>query len=191
MIYVFDEAQIENGLEALSAERRVLFACACAERLFPAYEWSASITGRGDPDYLREALDVAWSARAGLAPGDDTERRIEAVEKLVPDEDDPDWPGSIPLMENAAAAVVYALRTSRSGESREALYAALQLYEASDYLVQVGQPVGTYLEGEPPLPGASIADVFADVKVDATSMRSAAVADGHALLHAAKAILDR
>jgi uncharacterized protein YjaG (DUF416 family) len=181
----YDEATIKARLDALPQDQRVLFACACAERLLPLYAWFASKTGQGDPDGLREALDIAWGVRPGLAPGNEVDSRRGSIEGLVPDDNDADWSVWSPLAQNAAAAVAYSLRTWLSGDSQNGAWAARQLYEAADYLLQLGKRGHAYVEeGEPvSLALRAIADTLIDVaKADVDGLRAAAVADGEALL---------
>jgi len=141
----YDEAQIKAKLETVPPVRRVGFACAMAERLMPTAAWLEASTNRGDAGQLRAALDIAWAVASGrAADGDQIERARERAEALVPDDEDEDWTLLSPLAQNAAAAVAYALRTCPSGDVQEATWAARQVHEAADYLVQLVQPEQTY-----------------------------------------------
>lgn len=150
----YDEAQLRAGLEALSPDRRVAFACSVAESSFPLYFAYATASGGGDAPALRAALDLAWSLAAGacVSAGDVAAAR-DTSEGLVPDDEDEDWMLLSPLGQNAAAAVAYAMRTWLTGDAQEAVWAARQLHEAADYLVQLQAPEHEYSESssEPPM----------------------------------------
>jgi hypothetical protein len=49
-------------------------------------------------------------------------------------------------VQNAIAAVAYALRAIGSHDAQDVIWAARQLYEAADYIVQRGAPNQTYIE---------------------------------------------
>jgi hypothetical protein len=96
-----------------------------------------------------------------------------------------------PLAQNAAAAVAYALRTWSSGESQNGAWAARQLYEAADYLLQLGKPGNDYVEGGEPVSLAlrAIGDALTDVEASgADELRAAALSDGQELLRVAEEI---
>jgi len=144
----YDEAHIKTILETVPLGRRVAFACAMAERLMPTAVWLESSTNRGGAAPLRAALDLAWDVADGRsADGDQIERARETAESLVPDDEDEDWTLLSPLAQNAAAAVAYALRTCPAGDVQEATWAARQVHEAADYLVQLVEADQTYAAG--------------------------------------------
>lgn len=187
---VYDEAAIKAGLDAIETGSRVLFASACAERLYALYGWLVARAGQGTESELREALDLAWSVESGNGVArSELDRRRAAVEALVPHDDDADWSVWSPLAQNSAASVAYALRTWLSGHSQDAVWAARQAYEVADYLVQLKSPGETYApEGEPvALVVRWIADALRDCgSVGAERLRAAAVADGATLLQVAQ-----
>ncbi len=179
----YDEGSMKAALELLPVERQVLFACACAERLLPLYGFFSDATGLGDPPVLRQALDRAWAVTASTA-SDEVDRERQAVEGLVPHDDDDDWSVWSPFAQNAAAAVAYALRTLLSGDSQNAVWAARQLYEAADYLVQVETPGPDYADGGKAVTVAvaGIAAALSAAGVSAAAdLRAAAVVDGSVL----------
>jgi hypothetical protein len=146
--WTYDERQIQEQLEASSLTSCVAFAAACAEWLYPCYAAFAAEATQGDAALLRAALDTAWSLcdRHELSV-DEVDRLRSNAEALVPDDDDEDWTALSPLAQNGAAAVAYALRTWLSKDAKEAVWAARQLYEAGDYLVQIGAPIHSYAQG--------------------------------------------
>ena len=185
----YDEEAIKIRLRTVAPEALVAFAASCAERLFLLYREVAKQTGSGDEPALRAALDVAWS---GGRPGErasavvDAEREI--AESLVPDEDGEDWTELSPLAQNAAAAVAYALRAWRSADAQDGVWAARQVYEAGDFLDQVGSPPHQYADSDrvdsvAALLAGGIAAALADCDSgDLDRLRADAVADGERLL---------
>jgi hypothetical protein len=152
----FDEGALADRLKAMPLSGRVLFACACAERLMPAYRWFCERSGLSDSGVIREALDAAWAigpSDASLVPSEIAAWR-ERVEGLVPDDDDEAlFPGSA-VAQNAVAGVAYALRAWETADPQESVWAARQLYEAADVVVQQGAPSQTYVDdvdSEPPV----------------------------------------
>jgi Protein of unknown function (DUF416) len=142
----FDERQIRNQLDALPAISSVAFAAACAEWLYPCYEEFARATGQGDPAALRAVVDAAWSlAESEELPRNDIEHLRTLAELLVPNDDDENWSTLSPLAQNAAASTAYAVRTWLLEDPQQAVWAARQLFEAGDYLVQLVAPFQSYV----------------------------------------------
>lgn len=136
---VYDESQIDLVLSGLARSGRTLFAVACAEWLFASYEEFAARTGLGDSSELRRVLDVAWDLACGKELGvAHVEQARLLAESLVPSDDSDDWSVLSPIAQNASAGAAYALRTWQSGETQEAVWACRQLYEAADYVLQMG-----------------------------------------------------
>jgi hypothetical protein len=91
-------------------------------------------------------------------------------------------------VQNAIAAVAYALRTVSSHDAQDVVWAARQLYEAADYIVQREAASQTYIENpeqEAPIQlvvrglGSALDDLES---VSVTQLRMRAQADGHALV---------
>jgi uncharacterized protein YjaG (DUF416 family) len=130
----FDRDVLTARLEGLDPRQRSRFAIACAERLLPSYRRFQELTGRGSPDVIAEALGAA---RAHLASGGEADSElvqfVESCQALVPTEDDP-WTAESGIAQNAAAAAVYAVRSVISGSVDDAVWAAVQGYEAADLI---------------------------------------------------------
>jgi uncharacterized protein YjaG (DUF416 family) len=110
----------------------MIFASSCAERLFPLYQSFCEKTAQGRPNYLRSTLDQLWDlARRGQEGHE--EAFLSDYESLIPGED-AEWTPLNPLAENAVAALAYACRCQLTGEAESAAWAAVQVYEAVDYL---------------------------------------------------------
>ncbi len=187
----YDEAEIKARLGYVSKRRQVLFATACSERLFPLYESFCRHTGSGDPERLREALDLAWNVGSPSISSFDVQARLTTVEGLMPDD------GLVPsvwspLGDHAATAVAYSLRLWLSGQTENGVWAARQLVEAADYLLQSAQPIHTYRDNGEPMTFAiravSTALVAAATRT-ARELRGTAVADGLHLLRMAEGSL--
>jgi uncharacterized protein YjaG (DUF416 family) len=142
-LLVYDETVLKERVVRLPGPERTLLAAACAERLMPLYEWIASAAGSAEAASIRSALDLAWS---GSASAEQAAQAQLEIEELVPDEDDEDAPVDVALVQNALAAVVYALRATGSHDAQDVIWAARQLYEAADYIVQREAPNQTYIE---------------------------------------------
>lgn len=141
----YDEEVIKQGLTSLGTEELVAFAASCAERLFALYEYFVARTSIGNVRALRSALDLAWcGGKPGARPGPEVDAGRQVAESLVPYDDDVDWTELSPLAQNAAAAVAYALRAWISGDAQDGVWAARQVYEAADFLVQAGSPLQEY-----------------------------------------------
>lgn len=115
----YDETEIAGRLAALPPAARTLFACACAERLMSAFRWFCERVGSPSYDFVREALNGAWS------PGDPVRATGEReVAELVPDDDDGDLALGSAVAQNAVACVAYALGVRQTGEVQKAVWAA-------------------------------------------------------------------
>lgn len=148
-IVKFDEGNLQSRLKALRPRSRRLFALSCAERLFPLYQAYRDRAGRGNPRRIRKALDELWRA-VSLDRKCESRGRAGEYESLIPDEDSR-WTAINPLAENAVAALVYAIRCHVSKDCENAAWAAVQAYEAADYVA------GTLKEIEFSKPGAESA----------------------------------
>jgi hypothetical protein len=143
---IYDERQIRDQLDGLPAVSRVAFAAACAEWLYPCYEEFARSTGQGDPAALRTVIDAAWRlAGSEPLPRNDIELLQTLAESLVPNDDDEGWSTLSPLAQNAAASAAYAVRTWLLEDPQQAVWAARQVFEAGDYLVQLGASAQSYV----------------------------------------------
>jgi len=145
----YDESEIAGRLAALPPAARALFACACAERLMAAFRWFCDLTGSASFKVVREALDAAWSP-------DGAGRAVEAgdVTALVPGDEEGELSLASAVAQNAVACVAYALQVRQTGAVEAAVWAARQLYEAADAVVQQGAAVQAYVEDidqEPPV----------------------------------------
>jgi hypothetical protein len=145
----YDETEIARHLVALPPVARALFACACAERLMAAFRWFCDMTGSASFKVVREALDAAWSPQGAAGAAGASE-----LTALVPGDDDGELSLGSAVAQNAVGCVAYALEVRQTGAVQTAVWAARQLYEAADVVVQQGSAVQTYVEDidqEPPV----------------------------------------
>lgn len=123
---IFDENHLLRTLEGAPAGVPEAFAAACAARLErPATEaWSEGVT------LIGETLDaLAGYLVAGAAF--DREAAEQPLFDAMPDEDEePDL--KMAIVEDALAAAVYALRTTRENPCQNAAWAARRAYETID-----------------------------------------------------------
>ncbi len=192
----YNEAVIRSRVEGLPGIRRVAFASACAEWLVECYQEFAARSSQGDPERLRSALNMAWALADGDSLGQDmVDNERVAAELLVPNDQDDDWSDWSPIAQNAAAAVAYALRTALLDDPQQAVWGARQLYEAGDYLIQVGGAVRHYADNNEvngPLELSAKAIAAALEQADDRSiseMRSAAEQGGQQLRQMMMALL--
>lgn len=110
----------------------MLFAVAVAERLYPAYKLFFEKSGWGSPNYLRATLDHLWeSAQRGRIGYE--EPFLSDYESLFLGEG-AEWSPLNPLSENAVVALTYACQCQQKGDTESAAWAAVQGYEAVDYI---------------------------------------------------------
>jgi len=133
----FDEANIVARLAQMPAQRRAAFAAACAQRLLPAYSRFASMTGMGDSEGVRSSLESIWKDLVGerILSEEEVSEAITSCTDRIPTEESPGWVPEQAVAEDAATAVVYALRCLKNGEAQEAAWAARCAYEAIDHYV--------------------------------------------------------
>jgi len=147
----YDEGDIAGRLTELLPHGRALFACACAERLMASFRWFCGVSGYAHFETVREALDAAWTG-----PGAELLESGKAshVAGLAPEDQGGHLALGSAVAQNAVACVAYALEVRRTGDVQEAVWAARQLYDAADSVVQQGSAEQTYLEDidrEPPV----------------------------------------
>lgn len=92
------------------------------------------------------------------------------------------------VAQNAVACVAYALEVRQTGDVQKAVWAARQLYEAADSVVQQGSAVQTYVEDidqEPPV-GLMVRGIYAALdaadSVSSADLLASARQDGEAFL---------
>jgi uncharacterized protein YjaG (DUF416 family) len=128
-VVAFDRQSLKERLEKLSPLKRALFAVSCAERLFPLYKAFSEKAVQAAPERLQTTLDHLWeAARRKETPNE--EPFLEEYESLIPGED-AEWMPLNTLAENAVAALAYAFQST---EAENAAWAAVQGYEAVDYI---------------------------------------------------------
>jgi len=145
----FNEESLKSELSRIAAPLRVVFAAAVAERLLPAYVTFSHKTGRGNPDLLTQILERLWGNIAGIEMSpEQLQQNIDLSMELIPQEDEIPWAPDEAWAEDAAVAVVYALRTRQNGKSQDAAWAARHAWAALDDFVITQEDI------DPSSPGA-------------------------------------
>nr|WP_237657265.1 DUF416 family protein [Agreia sp. COWG] len=122
----------------LSRPRAAAFAAGCATVLLPSYEWFTRAGGRGDMKTVRSGIDDAWLLSSDTGEiNPDVSKRREQLLMLLPDDSDPDWVLMSPIAQNAVASVVYALNVLGAGDQNDPVWAARQVFEAADFIIQI------------------------------------------------------
>ncbi len=184
----YDERVLAERLRVMSAGAKVLFACACAERLMPAYGWFCAQGGKGDFTAVRRILDKAWGGGQGaFVPPSSLHDWRAHLEALVPCvEHQGARYLAAALAQYALAGVAYVLDVWETGDLERARSVALQLYNAADTLIQQAAPPHMYVPNiDAQLPVEFLVNgIYAalDHPLTATDLRSTAEADGERFL---------
>jgi hypothetical protein len=179
----YDEGEIAGRIAAMPSSARALFACACAERLMAVFRWFCDMTGSTSFKAVREALDAAWSPDPTVSGAGQRE-----LAELMPDDEEGELALGYAVAQNAVACVAYAVAVRQTGAAEPAVWAARQLYEAADAVVQQGAGVQSYVDNidqEPPVQlMARGIHVALDSAIDASpaGLLAEARADGEAFL---------
>lgn len=139
----FERDYLWTALNDLSHASRVLFAAACAERLQPTLEMICGDARLPDCKMVRSALDSVWRWAETASDSSSTSVRTDELESLIrgDDVDGTDRMLTDPIADNAVAAVVYALRCLNEGDVESAIWAAVQDYEAVDYIAHLSKGI--------------------------------------------------
>lgn len=136
-----DQDELINDLNLLPAQHRVAFAASCCERLLPNYSAFSRMEKWGDPELLRRALDLVWSALQGSSISEVTIRGlIRDCERAAPDTED-----FSSLFASAAgdavSALCYTLKSYLDGDiSHVSVVARLPFETLYQYLGRVNDP---------------------------------------------------
>lgn len=135
----FQPDRLRSELEALSPSSRAVFAALCARRLAHRYTVGGARLDASALERFAELHRHLWDLATAVES--DHEAAAAAAAQalvLIPAGDDADL-----FAEDAAAALVYALRTLASGEAEEAVWAAERACDALEsFLQQTGIGLG-------------------------------------------------
>ncbi len=144
----FDRAQLLAKIEQLSEHDRTVFATAIAERTLGAYAKYSNRTGRGSLGQLREILACLWADLAGIPMSEqEVATMIDRATELLPGEDHRPWVLEQGAAEDAVSAVLYSLRSRKSGLPEEAAWAATCAGDALDDFVISRDDIDTNVPG--------------------------------------------
>ncbi|TDW31098.1 uncharacterized protein DUF416 [Cryobacterium psychrophilum] len=168
----YDERVLMARLEPLDRRKRTAFAASCAQRLSPLFERYAQAAGvPAAADRLASILAAAWDLTSQPA-GEVMAMEADAT-SMVPDEDEDGWVPESAYGQNGAAAVSYALSTWRTDDPQNAVWAALQVYEAADYAFWQANP-----DADPNEDGTALRSEFVQAALSAIDQDLDAVASG-------------
>src|SRR5258708_21682150 len=132
----FDAIALLAQLERLPNRLRVAFAAACAERQLPNYFRFSEATGQGNPEVLVAALRFLWKDIEGRPVGSiELKDCLERCMSLLPEEDVVDLYGFGYYVEDAVAAVAYAIEARLKSDAHDAVESARVAYSALDEYV--------------------------------------------------------
>lgn len=135
MVNIFNLGLLVSALTAVDIDRRSLFAAMTAERLAPLFR----VYARSNPEkaeVLDNGLSYLWSNIASgpsnAAPAE-SNVWLKKIEEIIPLEDD-----GLPFSaqaDDAASALMYAIRSLASLDAKEAAWAAQRAYDSIDSFV--------------------------------------------------------
>lgn len=127
-ILFFDETKLRKSLSRFSARQVSAFAITCADRLAnDVCRLRAEAPGLS---LLKQAHDLIWQA-IQTGGGGDTVILEQQLLDAMPDEDDDDSLEAA-VLEDACAAMVYAMRSLHSDKTQNAAWSARRAYETAD-----------------------------------------------------------
>lgn len=131
----FDRGALADQISHLPRRGKVAFAASCAQRLFPQYLRYLEVAEGPVTEAYAQALETAWQiAASDLVDAASVKALVDRCMAALPTEDDAEATG-VPYAEDAAAAVLYALRTALTDKAQEAVWAANRVYDALDHHV--------------------------------------------------------
>lgn len=132
----FSRVQLTKRLDRLASPLRVIFAAACAERLLPGYIAFSGLAGQGEPETLIRILARLWEDIAGDETTEsELQDSISTCMSLIPPDDDESLDVETAYAEDAAVALIYALKCRKAGDSQEAMWSAQRAFDSVDYFV--------------------------------------------------------
>lgn len=134
----FNQQLLKQALEQMPVCSRVAFAASCAQRLVSVYHrYLAQIEQAGRASDCDRGLEYVWAHILTVPQTDVVQLMLADVMSLIPDQDAPGWTPLTAYGEDSLAALAYCLSSLLSGDSQEAVWAAVRVYEALDYFVDL------------------------------------------------------
>ncbi|MEH6413924.1 DUF416 family protein [Pseudomonas sp. CGJS7] len=146
---------LTTELNKMSSIRRSLFAVMTAERLTPFFRHHAG-ANLAAVEVVNKALNFVWRGISHPAPSSNENtqgvEQINFVQRVIPDEDDPAHFSA--QADDAAAALIYAIRSLSSQDPRDAAWAAQRAYDSVDNFINrlpdsTGFIPSTYVDNHP------------------------------------------
>jgi hypothetical protein len=136
----FFAQELRPSLIHLSPSHWAAFAAACSERLLPAYEVFAGVSGWGDPGQLRHALSYAWDSIEQAERWEPLSRRLRALadESMTVLPDTEEWPSAIAAAaRNAGSAVSYTLEIILERDFTAVKYVSFAIIETLGWYADI------------------------------------------------------
>lgn len=140
----FEEEQLRERLAILPRLTIIAFAAACAARLENTTQGLS--TNPGLKVLLSNTVDAVTTFLAIGTPFDISVAEEELLAAMPHEDANPDFPSAV--AEDAAAAVVFALRMLRDGDPQNAVWAARRAYDTADRAVLSTLNVGEVGDSE-------------------------------------------
>jgi len=132
-LFAFDEKKLLKTLDRFSPVLRTTFATVCAARLVSLLSHNDEVHAR-TKETLTNAIDMLRAdVRMAGHTAVDWQSLLNHVMALLPLEDETFEEGGT-LLDDAVAAVAYAIRTRMTGSSQEAAWCARRCYEYFDHV---------------------------------------------------------
>ena len=120
----FQEHVLKQKLDRLPARSRIAFAACCAQRTSAICHRYLSQSNPNRAATLDAAMGYAWDHILSASQRATTDRMLESVMSLIPDQDAPGWTPLTAYAEDALSALAYCLQCVQSGDTQEATWAA-------------------------------------------------------------------
>jgi hypothetical protein len=122
----FDEDRLKNELSLMSADRIAAFAVSCSERICHD---ARDVAGPEPARLLDKVCNALWAKLGSeIQPLVDFEQDL--LDIMPDEEDDPTFDAAV--VEDACAALIYAIRSFDDDAPQNAAWAARRVYETTD-----------------------------------------------------------
>jgi len=128
MPYSFDEEELKRSLSRLSLVRVSGFSASCSVRL--AREAMRLRPSGLSSDVLAEAIEAIWRMLESDGNTDTAALEERLLNAIAEEDEDGSFEGAV--VEDACAALVYAMRSTREGDAKNAVWSARRAYETTD-----------------------------------------------------------
>jgi hypothetical protein len=137
----YSDQVLMSALQPLPPLALIIVAGSSATRLLQSYRSFHELTGWGNPEQHKTAVEAVWEFALGtqLTKSYYEDQSEQLVSLIMPDTDD-SWIPLCAYADNALASAAFALRTVANPTAQEALWAARRVYDSLDYYVNQRNP---------------------------------------------------